>query len=90
MDVGGVALSDLIASLQRLRLLASSSPSPWCFASTFPAADEFRKISATMRNARCVTLARNLNSASRPLAQYVLVPLIVRTIKIADDLALPP
>ena len=51
------------------------------------AADEFRKISATMRLRGVELSARNLVLHPGRSLEYVLVPLIIRTIKIADDLA---
>ncbi|MFR3091276.1 MAG: hypothetical protein ACLTMP_05675 [Eggerthella lenta] len=80
----GLRIDDLIASLQRCACrAASSSPSPWCFA-TFPAADEFRKISATMR-LRGVELSRN--RCCIPAARAVRAGAVSSAIKIADDLA---
>lgn len=84
----GLRIDDLIASLQRLRLprgLVITIAVVFRYLPT--AADEFRKISATMRLRGVELSARNLVLHPGRSLEYVLVPLIIRTIKIADDLA---
>ena len=80
----GLRIDDLIASLQRLRLprgLVITIAVVFRYLPT--AADEFRKISATMRLRGVELSARNLVLHPGRSLEYVLVPLIIRTIKIS-------
>lgn len=84
----GLRIDDLIASLARMRLprgLIITIAVVFRYIPT--AADEFGKIRATMRLRGVELSAHNLVRHPGRSLEYVLVPLIIRTVKIADDLA---